>query len=283
MPRASSKGATWGVSHPWGHRPTRRRHWIGPKRLVIWRFAKPLLRKPAPHCGQRGQCVGCWLRSANTASTRWLVSTRATCHAARINTVREWASSTALRKRCTAGSSSCMVSCKHSIGHRSPLEPLAKEFKSVPFFRCYASPPRTEMSARRASWLEAPYPHLVRWRQSYNPSGRQTAPPDGRVRPPRVWRRHRRAARRYSAPRQPLEWQRIHSIRGLVNRLRGCLSDDRNDGDHGASHAHRHRRHFGQEAPRQPHHQQQEYEPSQSRHLENLLRAGTAPYHRPVT
>src|SRR4029434_331999 len=149
MPRASSKGATWGVSHPWGHRPTRRRHWIGPKRLVIWRFAKPLLRKPAPHCGQRGQCVGCWLRSANTASTRWLVSTRATCHAARINTVREWASSTALRKRCTAGSSSCMVSCKSSIGHRSPLEPLAKESKSVPFFRCYASPPRTEMSAQR--------------------------------------------------------------------------------------------------------------------------------------
>ena len=137
-----------GVSHPWGHRPTRRRHWIGPKRLVIWRFAKPLLRKPAPHCGQRGQCVGCWLRSANTASTRWMVSTRATCHAARINTVREWASSTALRKRCTAGSSSCMVSCRHSIGHRSPLEPLAKESKSVSFFRCYASPPRTEMSAR---------------------------------------------------------------------------------------------------------------------------------------
>src|SRR5512132_3553030 len=155
MPRASSKGTTWGVSHPWGHRPTRRRHWIGPKRLVIWRFAKPLLRKPAPHCGQRGHRAGCWRRSANTASTRCLVSTRATCHAARINAVREWASSTALSKRCTAGSSSCMVSCRHSIGHRSPLEPLAKEPKSVPFFRCYASPPRTEMSARPREFLAA--------------------------------------------------------------------------------------------------------------------------------
>jgi hypothetical protein len=73
---------------------------------------------------------------------------RATCHAARINAVREGASSTALSKRCTAGSSSCMVSCRHSIGQWSPLEPLAKDAKSVPFFRCYASPPRTEMSAR---------------------------------------------------------------------------------------------------------------------------------------
>jgi hypothetical protein len=72
---------------------------------------------------------------------------RATCHAARINAVREGASSTALSKRCTAGSSSCMVSCRHSIGQRSPLEPLVKDAKSVPFFRCYASPPRTEMSA----------------------------------------------------------------------------------------------------------------------------------------
>src|SRR5262249_21075986 len=81
-----------------------------------------------------------------------MVSTRATCHAARINAVREWASSTALSKRCTAGSSSCMVSCRHSIGHRSPLEPLAKESKSVPFFRCYASPPRTEMSAPKKTY-----------------------------------------------------------------------------------------------------------------------------------
>jgi hypothetical protein len=60
------------------------------------------------------------------------------------------------------------------------------------------------------------------------------------------------------------------------------LPDDRNDGDHSASNAHRHRRHFGQEAPRQPHQQQQEYEPSTSRHLEDLLRAGTATYHHAV-
>ena len=73
------------MSHPWGHRPTRRRHRIGPNRLVTWRVAKPLLRKRAPHCGQRGQAVGRRARSASTASTRWTVSTRATCHAARIS------------------------------------------------------------------------------------------------------------------------------------------------------------------------------------------------------
>ena len=40
-----------------------------------------------------------------------------------------------------------MLSCRHSIGYRPPLEPLARESKSVPQFRCYASPPRTEMCA----------------------------------------------------------------------------------------------------------------------------------------
>src|SRR5262245_24028773 len=84
------------------------------------------------------------------------------------------------------------------------------------------------------------------------------------------------------SPRQPSKWQRIHSIRGLVNRLRGRSPDYRNDGDHGAPHAHRHRRHFGQGAPRQPHHQQQECEPSDSIHLENLLHVGTATYHSAV-
>jgi len=40
-----------------------------------------------------------------------------------------------------------MLSWRHSIGHWSPLEPLAKESKSVPYIRCYARPPRTEICA----------------------------------------------------------------------------------------------------------------------------------------
>jgi len=136
------------MAHPWGQRPPRLRHRIGPKRLVPWRVAKPLLRRKTPHCGQRGQADGQRARSASTASTRWTVSTRATCHAARITAVREGASSTARSRRCTAGSSWRMLSCRHCIGHRPPLEPLARESTSVPHFRCYASPPRTEMYAR---------------------------------------------------------------------------------------------------------------------------------------
>ena len=33
---------------------------------------------------------------------------------------------------------------------------MAKESKSVPFFRCYASPPRTEMSARGDALFQDP-------------------------------------------------------------------------------------------------------------------------------
>ena len=40
-----------------------------------------------------------------------------------------------------------MLSLRHSIGNASPLESLARNSKSVPHFRCYASPPRTETYA----------------------------------------------------------------------------------------------------------------------------------------
>ena len=40
-----------------------------------------------------------------------------------------------------------MLSLRHSIGNVSPLESLARNSKSVPHFRCYASPPRTETYA----------------------------------------------------------------------------------------------------------------------------------------
>src|SRR5690349_1462678 len=41
-----------------------------------------------------------------------------------------------------------MLSLRHSIGKVAPLESLARNSKSVPHFRCYASPPRTEIYAR---------------------------------------------------------------------------------------------------------------------------------------
>jgi hypothetical protein len=37
-----------------------------------------------------------------------------------------------------------MLSWRHSLGKRSPLESLAEDAKSIPRFRCYASPPPTE-------------------------------------------------------------------------------------------------------------------------------------------
>src|SRR5713226_5059163 len=137
------------MSHPWGHRPTRLRHRMSPSTLVTWRGANPLLCRGVPHAGHGGQDVGPRARSASTASTTWTERTRATCHAARISAVSERASSTARRRRCTDGSSSRMLSLRHSIGKRPPLEPLARNSKSVPDFRCYASPPPTEICAPR--------------------------------------------------------------------------------------------------------------------------------------
>src|SRR3989441_3299455 len=147
------------MTQPWGQRPTRRCHRISPHRLIIWRGAKPLLCKDAPHAGQGGQAVGPRARSARTASTRWTGRTRAACHAARISAGSEGASSTARSRRCISGSSSRMLSCRHSIGHRPPLETFARGSKSVPHFRCYASPPPTEICAR----FEVKYPPNLRF------------------------------------------------------------------------------------------------------------------------
>jgi hypothetical protein len=132
---------------PWGQRPTRCCHRIGPHRLIIWRGAKPLLRKDAPHAGQRGQAVGRRARSARTASTRWTARTRATCHAARISAGSAGSSSIARRRRYTDGSSSRMLLVRHSIGNGPRLETLVRGSKSVPHFRYYASPPPTRMCA----------------------------------------------------------------------------------------------------------------------------------------
>src|SRR5262249_47647242 len=134
-----------------GPRATRRCHWIGPHKLVIWRGAKPLLRNNAPHIGHGGQAVGWRARAASTASARCTARTRATCHVASISAVREGASSIARRRRCTDGSSSRMLSRRHSIGTRPPLEPLAGDSKSLPCFCCYASPPPTDPYARKLS------------------------------------------------------------------------------------------------------------------------------------
>src|SRR4030095_16519866 len=115
---------------------------------MIWRLTNPLLRKNDPHVGQRGQNVGLRARSAHTASTMCIARTRASGQTARSSCVSVWACSTVWSKRCTLGSSWRMLSLRHSIGNRPPFEPLVREFKSVPHFRCYASPPLTEMCAR---------------------------------------------------------------------------------------------------------------------------------------
>src|SRR5215510_15870216 len=47
-----------------------------------------------------------------------------------------------------------MLSLRHSIGNASPLESLAKNPKSVPHFRCYASPPHTETYAHGIDYRE---------------------------------------------------------------------------------------------------------------------------------
>src|SRR5262249_13505974 len=53
-----------------------------------------------------------------------------------------------------------MLSCRHSIGHRSPLEPLARESKSVPHFRCYASLPEQKSAPFRLPRTK--YPKIQR-------------------------------------------------------------------------------------------------------------------------
>jgi hypothetical protein len=68
------------MSHPCGHRPTRRRPRIGPTRLVSWRWAKPLLRSKVPQVGQGGQGTGRWARSASTYSTMCRARKRANGH-----------------------------------------------------------------------------------------------------------------------------------------------------------------------------------------------------------
>jgi len=136
------QGSHLGGSHPWGHRPTRRCHRIGPTRLMTWRLTKPLLRPHAPHYGQRGHNVGRWARSASTDATRRMARTRANDHTARTSSGRVRASSTVQSKRCTRGSSSYMLSLRHSIGHRSPFGTTQGGFKSVPYVRCYATLPQ---------------------------------------------------------------------------------------------------------------------------------------------
>jgi hypothetical protein len=64
-------------------------------------------------------------------------------HISRISTVRERGGAAAGRRRCRDGASSRMLSCKHSMETRPPLELLARGAKSIPCFRCSASPPTT--------------------------------------------------------------------------------------------------------------------------------------------
>jgi hypothetical protein len=126
----------------------RRRQRRGPNRLVSWRWAKPLLRSEVPQIGQGGQAIGRWARSASTYSMMCTAKTRAHGHTARISCVSVWASSIVLSSCCTEASSWRMLSLRHSIGTTAPLESLARNSKSVPHLRCYATPPLTESCAQ---------------------------------------------------------------------------------------------------------------------------------------
>jgi hypothetical protein len=50
-----------------------------------------------------------------------------------------------------------MLSGRHNIGNRPPVETLAKGSQSVPHLRCYASPPQTEMCARCIHWIRGEF------------------------------------------------------------------------------------------------------------------------------
>ena len=51
--------------------------------LALWQSPYSAARPRS--AGRGARRIGCWARSASTASTRWTASTRATCHAARIS------------------------------------------------------------------------------------------------------------------------------------------------------------------------------------------------------
>src|SRR5262249_16249267 len=80
--------------------------------------------------------------------------TRTNGHTARISCVSVWASSIVLSSCCTEESSWRMLSLRHSIGNAAPLESLARNSKSVPHLRCYATPPPTKSCARSLSYFE---------------------------------------------------------------------------------------------------------------------------------
>src|SRR5216683_1517640 len=71
------------------------------------------------------------------------------------------ASSTVQSKRCTEGSSSRMLSLRHSIGHRSPFGTRPGGSKSVPYVCCYASPPPTiNYALIKVLTILSPHGHL---------------------------------------------------------------------------------------------------------------------------
>ena len=72
---------------------------------------------------------------------RVLLRTRANGHTARISCVSVWAFSIVLSNCCMEGSSWRMLSLRHSIGHVSPLESLARNSKRTAFtLLCHLSP-----------------------------------------------------------------------------------------------------------------------------------------------
>ena len=83
------------------------------------------------------------------------------------------------------------------------------------------------------------------WARMHLPA---TRPPNNSS-SPSMWAHRHSCGRSASAA---IKMAAYHSIRSLVNRLRGRLPDNRNDGNHGASHAHRHCRYCGKKHPDSP-------------------------------
>src|SRR5712692_11392569 len=137
-----------------GHLYTPRYCYISPlcftarRRLEVHDLTQPLLRTNRPHAGQAGHRVGRQARAASTSWTIWITNTRANCHAATSSSVSVTASSTALTRHGTDGSSWRMLSVRHSIGKTPLLDHGDDGSKRVSYYRCYARPPLTGIYAR---------------------------------------------------------------------------------------------------------------------------------------
>src|SRR5216683_8075305 len=80
-----------------------------------------------------------------------------------------------------------MLSLRHSIGIRPPLETLIRGSKSVPDSRCYASPPPTEICARPALYKTSDPIAEIRYTANSSQTGKEIPMLRRRVVQSRLW------------------------------------------------------------------------------------------------